>query len=85
MCWSKQLNLWRNPEFIMVVFFICTFLLTSGPKHPMSGIQKPRSNFLQSAIQKAPQALRPTAARCAAASSASADNPQVPAGTKATV
>lgn len=85
MCRSKQLKLRFKPEFIMVVVFMCTFLLTSGSKHPMSGIQKPRSNFLQSGIQKAPQALRPTAAKCAAASSASADNPQVPAGAKATV
>ncbi|XP_075890461.1 uncharacterized protein LOC142893595 isoform X2 [Nelusetta ayraudi] len=52
---------------------------TAGSKHPVSGIQKPRSNFLQSGIQRPPQALRPPAAKYAPAVSASTDNPQVPA------
>lgn len=82
MCWFKWLK--SEAKFMMVVLLSCTFLLTLGSKHSMSGIQKPRSNFLPSGIQKAPQALRPPATKCVVASSARADDPQVPAGAKAT-
>lgn len=51
----------------------------AGSKHPVSGIQKPRANVLQSGNQRAPQALRPPAAKCATAASASTDITQVPA------